>query len=160
MRAKTEISSASLEARTTDAEIAALMDKTDARLQFAKQHESLACADMTVSRSPWTHLSRGCFPSSRELKSARRTFKLNRHAANAQIESDEVAAVKVRRMGDSPINARKTRMADLIVFVPSNTPLSDFQKLRTNKRERTGGGTGHLVVVHEQQVPYEITEDE
>ncbi len=93
MRANTEISSASLEARTTDAEIAALMDRTDVRLRVARKHECLACADMTVPRSHWTHLSRGCFPSSRELKSARSTFRLNRHAANAQIESDEVTMV-------------------------------------------------------------------
>ena len=43
---------------------------------------------------------------------------MNRQADNAHIESEDVAAVRVRKMGESPIRERKTNIDDLTVLVP------------------------------------------
>jgi hypothetical protein len=45
-------------------------------------------------------------------------LRRKRHAESAQMESEDVAAVKVRKTGDNPIKARKTRRDDLIVLEP------------------------------------------
>ena len=43
---------------------------------------------------------------------------MNKHADRAQIESEDVAAVRVFRTGDNDIRARKTRMEAFTVFAP------------------------------------------
>jgi hypothetical protein len=43
-------------------------------------------------------------------------LRINRHADKAQIESEEVAAVRVFRTGDSESKARNTKMDDLSVL--------------------------------------------
>jgi hypothetical protein len=42
---------------------------------------------------------------------------MKRTAESAQIESDDVAALSVRKMGDSAISVRKTRMDDFKAFL-------------------------------------------
>ena len=46
-------------------------------------------------------------------------FRINKQAASAHIESDDVAAVNVLKTGERPKSARKTRIDDFIVFAPS-----------------------------------------
>jgi hypothetical protein len=43
---------------------------------------------------------------------------MNRHAAKAQMESDDVAAVNVLSTGESDMSDRNTKMDDLIIFAP------------------------------------------
>lgn len=45
-------------------------------------------------------------------------FKINKHAAKAQMESDEVEADNVRSTGDKDSNARKTKIDDFSVLDP------------------------------------------
>jgi|ERR1700691_5496501 hypothetical protein len=45
---------------------------------------------------------------------------MKRHADKAQMESDDVAALKVFSTGDNAIRARKTKIDDLSVFVPAH----------------------------------------
>ena len=47
-------------------------------------------------------------------------MRRKRHADNAHIESDEVAAVKVLRTGAKPMRARKTNNDDLKAFEPKD----------------------------------------
>lgn len=48
-----------------------------------------------------------------------------RHADNAHIESDEVAAVRVLRTGARPMRARRTNNDDLNTFEPRKDGLSE-----------------------------------
>ena len=43
---------------------------------------------------------------------------MNKHAESAQIESEDVAAVRVFRTGDNDISVRNTRMEAFTVFAP------------------------------------------
>ena len=45
-------------------------------------------------------------------------FKINKHAAKAQMESDEVEADNVRSTGDKDSKARKTKIDDFSVLDP------------------------------------------
>lgn len=47
-------------------------------------------------------------------------LRRKRHADSAQIESDEVAAVKVLKTGAMPMSARKTNRDDLNAFEPED----------------------------------------
>lgn len=47
-------------------------------------------------------------------------MRRKRHADNAHMESDEVAAVKVLRTGVRPMRARKTSNDDLNAFEPKD----------------------------------------
>lgn len=50
------------------------------------------------------------------VKSARRAFKKKSIAARAQIESEDVAAVSVRKTGDNDTRTRNIIMDDFIAF--------------------------------------------
>ena len=43
---------------------------------------------------------------------------MKRHADSAHIESDDVAAVRVRRIGERPMSERKTSMDDFTILAP------------------------------------------
>lgn len=48
---------------------------------------------------------------------------MNKQAERAQIESDEVAALKVLSTGDSAMRARNTRRDDFRVLVPGQSKI-------------------------------------
>jgi len=54
---------------------------------------------------------------------------MKRNADKAQMESDEVAAVKVFSTGDNAMRARKTKMDDLSVLVPAQRHLVEFYEI-------------------------------
>lgn len=47
---------------------------------------------------------------------------MNRDADRAQIESEEVAAVNVRRTGDRDMSARNVNIDDLRILTPEERP--------------------------------------
>ena len=61
---------------------------------------------------------------------------MNKHAESAQIESEDVAAVRVRSTGESAIKAKNTKSEDLIAFAPSKVNLG--LKIEKNCSSLTG----------------------
>jgi hypothetical protein len=62
-------------------------------------------------------------------------FRRNRKADNAQMESEDVAAVNVLNTGDNDIRARNIKIDDFRALRPSpSTIISENQKLREYER--------------------------
>ena len=59
-------------------------------------------------------------------------MRINRKVDNAQIESEEVDAVSVRKIGDRARSERKTRIDDFRVFAP----IFELRKGRTESRKK------------------------
>lgn len=85
-------------------------------------------------------------------------LRRKRHADNAQMESDEVAAVKVLRTGARPMRARRTNSDDLNAFEPKGDGFSEGLESMQHYDKRFGGMWLGLELWRISHMPYPRTE--